>query len=76
MALTLGELLTQLSRLPHEAMGWVVVLAKDAQGNDYSPCAQVVRGEDVAETTWFGSFRFRWKWMRTDSTDGHGSSGG
>lgn len=45
------ELITLLKRMP---LGATVVLQKDAEGNGYSPLADVRQGHYRAETLWTG----------------------
>jgi hypothetical protein len=51
--LTVHELREQLARLPDE---WLVVLARDREGNGFSPLDGVGAGEYVQQSTWAGDF--------------------
>lgn len=53
--MTVGELLDYLSTRPRDQL---VVLAKDAEGNGYSPLAEAQDGYYFAETTWSGEVEF------------------
>jgi hypothetical protein len=52
--MTLAELRRQLGELGHLPDETLVVLAKDAEGNHFSPFYEVDRGMYLAETTWSG----------------------
>lgn len=49
--MTVGELLDYLSTRPRDQL---VVLAKDAEGNGYSPLAEASDAYYFADTTWSG----------------------
>jgi hypothetical protein len=51
--MTVAELVAELAKLPQEAL---VVMAKDAEGNDYSPYSDNNLGWYAAETTYSGEF--------------------
>jgi hypothetical protein len=51
MTLTVADLQVQLATLPSDMP---VILAKDAEGNGYSPLADAAPGMYLAETTWSG----------------------
>ena len=53
--MTVGELLDQLKGVDPNRL---VVMAKDAEGNDYSPCNSLWVGAYRAETTWSGEVGF------------------
>lgn len=50
--MTVEELRRALQAFPDDAL---VVLAKDAEGNGYSPLANTWQGFYEADSTWFGS---------------------
>jgi hypothetical protein len=50
---TVHELIRYLSRLDPDTK---VIIAKDAEGNSYSPLAEVDSGKYVPETEWSGDF--------------------
>jgi hypothetical protein len=52
--MTLAELRSALAELDHLPGDTIVVLAKDAEGNGYSPLAAVNEGMYLADTTWSG----------------------
>jgi len=49
--MNVGELIDYLSSRPREEL---VILAKDAEGNGYSPLSEADKGFYVAESTWSG----------------------
>lgn len=54
MSLTLADLRQQLATFDHLSDETPVVLAKDGEGNGYSPLAELSPGMYLAETTWSG----------------------
>jgi hypothetical protein len=52
--MTLAELRRQLLELQHLPDTTLVVLAKDAEGNGFSPAVEAIPGMYLAETTWSG----------------------
>lgn len=52
--MTVEELIEELKKMPSGAL---VVMSKDAEGNDYSPLTEVDgEGTYTADTTWSGEF--------------------
>lgn len=45
------ELIEQLQKMPQDS---IIVMAKDAEGNDYSPLSSIEEYLYVHETTWYG----------------------
>lgn len=54
MSLTLGELRKQLAELEHLPDSTPLVMAKDAEGNGFSPLNDLEEGMYLALTTWSG----------------------
>ena len=54
MALTLDDLRTQLEALDHLPGTTPVVLAKDGEGNGFSPLTEAEPAMYAADTTWSG----------------------
>jgi hypothetical protein len=52
--MTLAELRTALAALNHLPDDTLVVLAKDAEGNGFSPLVETEHAMYLAETTWSG----------------------
>jgi hypothetical protein len=55
-AITVGQLMANLAECPLDA---IVILAKDSEGNDYSPLPDdqgYSIGSYVADSTWSGEF--------------------
>ncbi|MFF1709273.1 hypothetical protein [Streptomyces sp. NPDC058268] len=52
--MTLAELRTQLRTLEHLPESTLVVLAKDAEGNGFSPLCEAEPGMYLADTTYSG----------------------
>lgn len=52
--MTLAGLRTALAALNHLPDGTLVVLAKDAEGNGFSPLVEAEHAMYLAETTWSG----------------------
>lgn len=51
MAMTVAQLREEIKDLPDDML---VVMSKDAEGNDHSPLADTWEGRYAAETTWYG----------------------
>lgn len=51
--MTVKELREFLAEFPDNAL---VVMAKDAEGNDYSPLSEAYQGRYVAKNGWSGEF--------------------
>lgn len=51
--MTVAELITELQKLPQDAE---VVQSRDAEGNGFSPLAEVNVGRYRTENTWSGDF--------------------
>jgi len=47
------DLIAELSELPGDME---VIMSKDAEGNGFSPWADLCVGEYIPETTWYGEF--------------------
>jgi len=62
--MNVGELKKILANLPDDK---VVVLAKDAEGNGYSPLSNYWNGHYVPETTWYGEV-----WSEADEREWDG----
>lgn len=56
MSWTVGDLMDFLQHVPADTL---VVLAKDEEGNGYSPLSDPTVGVYEAETTWLGEFYAR-----------------
>jgi len=54
--MTVKELIEKLQAIPGDRL---VVMSKDAEGNEYSPLDDVRGGYYRAETTWTGDFTSR-----------------
>lgn len=54
MSVTLGELRRKLAEFDHLPEDTVVVVAKDGEGNDFSPLDELQEGMYLVETTWSG----------------------
>ncbi len=54
--MTVKELLEQLQDCNPED---TVILAKDSEGNDFSPMSEITEGRYVAESTWSGTVLLR-----------------
>lgn len=52
---TVGDLLDYLATQPRDRP---VILAKDAEGNAYSPLSEADEGYYIAESTWSGEVHF------------------
>ncbi|MFF0736841.1 hypothetical protein ACFYVK_35170 [Streptomyces chartreusis] len=52
--MTIAELRRQLLELQHLPDSTLVVLAKDAEGNGFSPAVEAIPGMYLADTTWSG----------------------
>lgn len=52
--MTLDELRAELAKLDHLPGDTIVILAKDGEGNSFSPLAEAENAMYYAETTWSG----------------------
>ncbi|UJV42070.1 hypothetical protein [Streptomyces sp. AMCC400023] len=52
--MTLAELRAALAKLDHLPDDTIVILAKDAEGNGFSPLVEADHGMYLADTTWSG----------------------
>jgi hypothetical protein len=53
MAMTVKQLKEVLAGLPDDML---IVISKDAEGNDYSPLSNLTTGEYTPDSTWRGEF--------------------
>lgn len=53
--MTIKELLLAIKGLPEDMQ---IILAKDAEGNDYTPLADIAIGVYETTTTWNGEFLY------------------
>lgn len=49
--MTVGQLIETLFKFPQDS---IVIMAKDPEGNGFSPLAEVTTSKYVAESTWSG----------------------